>query len=106
VVTLLGLWQGDLKQALIVQVVWLLAQSVLYYGLFGRVHTPKDTDPSNFLEALQTVTELSHLMAAVTLPLAVVSWYWFEPDPMSGILGLVKAARWVAIVVLVSSLCY
>lgn len=88
--------------ALPINICWFAAQLVIYAGLSELSKSVNDTDEDNRKEALNALSSLSLLMLCITAPLSLLSWSNFDYDISVIAIGLIKAAAWGLIFVLVS----
>lgn len=101
-VTTTALSQADISYRGSLQLCWLFAQIVLYWGLFDTIPESNSSTQDDFAEAFQTLTELAHLMVMVAAPLTLLWWNDVPVTPQIGLIGSLKAIRWITIFILVS----
>lgn len=97
------LLRGEPLDALPLKVCWLFSQAVLYWGIFNRVPLSNALPGNNIVEALRTATELAHLMVLIMVPLTVIWWHGAPTSPQIYMVSVLKAFRWMAVLVLVNN---
>lgn len=95
------LTHGSLSGVLPVNICWLLAQSAIFVGIYGRTKSWGGGDTGNVVEAVYTLLELATLMACTTMPLSLLWWSNVTINAAVMIAGLSKVTYWAATVALV-----
>ncbi len=88
-------------RALPLKLCWIFAQAVLYWGLLNRVSQLNGIQFDDRVEVWHTAIELAGRMALITVPLTILWWHHVPSIPQVGIFAILKACRWIAILVLV-----
>lgn len=99
-ITTVILLQHDSVHSFRLNVCWLLAQFLLYRTWSQRV-SPGTEDKTDNFTILHTATELATFVTCVTVPLAVLWWQNVPSIPHVAVVSILKAARWMAVIVLV-----
>lgn len=103
-VTMIALLRDDPLYGFRLKLCWMFAQLVLYWGLSNRVSQNPGTKSDTVAEAVQTGIELASFMVIITVPLTLLWWHGVPSAAQVGFMGIVKACRWVAVLILVSVL--
>ena len=100
-ITTLALFHEDPLQGLHLKLCWIFAQIVLYWGLSNRISQLNGIKFDDMVDVWNTATELAQWMALMTIPLAIL-WSNNAPSiPEISMIALLKASRWIAILILV-----
>jgi len=83
------------------QICWLFAQSVICYGMSQHLPQVTYTQTNNSIQTLHTVVRLSYTVLLAVVPIVVL--FWDAPVSVArlGIVSILKACRWVAVIFLV-----
>lgn len=81
---------------------WLFSQIVLYVGLSRRISEWNKVSSIYIEEVVQSATELASHMLIITGPIAVIWWEGIPSVPEAGVVAILKACRWIAVLTLVS----
>ena len=84
------------------KVCWLFSQIVLYVGLSHRISEWNNVSSNNIEEVVQSAIELASHMLIITGPIAVIWWEGIPSVSGAGIVAILKACRWIAVLTLVS----
>lgn len=98
-----ALFRGDPLDGFNLKLCWLFAQIVLYWGLSSRVSHTNSIKSENVDEVLHTALELASCMTVITSPLVLLWWQDVPSVPLVGVIGILKAIRWLAVLYLVSN---
>ena len=101
VVAAIALTRENPLSILPVNVCWIMAQLVVYAGLFDRTKALNGTYVENFKEALNTLSDLALLMICTTLPLSLLSWSNSSIGFSILLAAVVKVLYWTSILILV-----
>jgi hypothetical protein len=104
-IIMIALLQGDPLFGFHLKLCWIYAQLVLYWALSNRVSQPTGIKLDTIAEAIQTGVELASVMVVITLPLVILWWNGVSSIPQVGLVGILKACRWISVLVLVGTEC-
>jgi hypothetical protein len=79
----------------------LFAQVILYWGLHNKVFQLNGMKFDDMVEVWHTGTELAECMVVITVPFTIIWWHHNPSIAQAGIGSVLKACRWVALLVLV-----
>jgi hypothetical protein len=102
-ITMIALFGDSPLDSLRLKLCWLFAQIILYWGMSHKI-AQSDRLPSQIsTDVLHTATALATVMVVITTPLVVLWWHHMPSAPQVGMIGILKACRWMAVLVLVSN---
>ncbi len=100
-ITTITLFRDDPFPDFQLKLCWIFAQVVLYWGLLRRGSKLNGIKFDDMVEVWHTATELAGWVALVTTSLAILGSHHISSIPQIGIFGVLKAGRWIAVLVLV-----
>lgn len=102
VVSIAALLRNNPLDGVRFQLCWILGQAIMYVGLFRRVARLNRLQDENVDESFHTSVELASIMAVGTGVLVLILWQSPPSLPEIGLVGAVKACRWMSLLILVN----